>query len=145
MASERRTASVALDRLGITHGHTPAATLGIVALASALGGYVAWLTADYGANTLVFLVAAVGSAYVLYLRADGWNALAVACYLFAAFVALTPVFLNLAYVVHGGQYGIGPLVPFVFSLANLVVLVVFVVLALIPAGVGFGIRRWRAQ
>lgn len=143
MASERPTASVALDRLGITHGHTPAATLGIVVLAAGLGGYAAWLTADFGVSTLVFVVAAVGSAYVLYRRSDGWDALAVACYLFAAFLALTPVFLNLPYVVDGGRYGIGSLAPFVFSLANLVVLVVFLLLAAVPAAAGYLVRRWR--
>ena len=148
MASDARTdgetrdagSRSALDRFGITHRHTAGTTAIAVAFALVCGLYASWLLADFGLRWLA-LVVALGGGALFYTCSTRAGVFAAGCYGLAVLVALTPVMLDLAFVAVAGGYGITSPWPFVLSLADLVFVAVFVVLALVLAGIGVVVGR----
>lgn len=128
-------------RLGIAHRHTAGTTAIVVVLALVCGVYASWLLADFGLRLPALVVVGLVCGVVFYARPTRAGVLATGLYALAALVALTPVMLDLAFVLAADPYGIADPWPFVLSLADLLFLVVFVLLALLLAGVAFVLNR----
>ena len=137
MASDESRVSTVADlreRLGVAHDHDTGTTALVAAFAVALGWYAGWLTADLGLRW-VALVAGIAVAGVwLYRRQSRARVAATGCYVLAALVLLTPVALDATLLL--GTDLADPW-PFVLSTASLVYLLVFAILALIPASIGY--------
>jgi prepilin signal peptidase PulO-like enzyme (type II secretory pathway) len=141
MASEQRRTT--LEQFGVDHIHTPAATVGIVIFSVILGAYAGWITADFGLRVPVFVLVTIVVIAWLYRQRDGWEALTTGLYLLAALVVLTPILFDLAFVLDARRYDISNVSGFVLTLSDLVFFLVFVLIALISAGLATLIRRWR--
>lgn len=129
------------ERLGITHSHTPAGTIGIGVISVILGWYAGWITADLGFRIPTFIGVAIVAVVWLYRQHNGWAALSQGLYLLSALLVLTPIIFNLAFVLDAGRYGISDVAGFVLTISDLVFVLVFAVLAAIPAGIATLIRR----
>lgn len=127
--------------LGITHSHTPAGTIGIGVISVVLGWYAGWITADFGLRIPAFIGVALVAVVWLYRQRDGWVALSQGLYFLAALLVLTPIVFNLAFVLDAGRYDISDVTGFVLTISDLMFVLVFAVLALIPAGIATLIRR----
>lgn len=127
-----------VDRLRVDHRHPPATAGLVVAGAMALGWFAAWLTADLGVGAVAFVLAALSAGYGLYRQPDRTAVLSTWAYAVAALLALTPVFLNLPFLLAAPTYGIGDPAAFTLRLADAISLVAFLLLAAVPAAVG----RW---
>ena len=140
MASEQRRTSL---KQFVNHTHTPLTTIGIGILSVVLGIYTGWIAADFGLRTPVFVITILGAAVWLYRQRDGWSALATGLYLLAILIVLTPILFNLAFVLDAQRYGISDTSGFVLTLSDLVFFLIFVLIALIPAGLATLIRWQR--
>lgn len=136
----RRSRSVA-RRLGVTHRHAAGTTVVAAVLALVCGFYASWLLADFGLRLPALVVVVLVCGVVFYARPTRTGVLAAGLYAIAALVALTPVMLDLGFVLAADSYGITDPWPFVLSLADLLFLVVFVLLALLLAGAAFVVGR----
>jgi hypothetical protein len=141
MASEQRRTS--LKQL-VDHTHTPLTTVVIGVLSAVLGIYAGWITADFGLRTPASVIAFLVAAVWLYRQRDGWSALATGLYLLAVLIVLTPILFNLAFVLDASRYDISNTSGFVLTTSDLVFFLVFVLIALIPAGLATLIR-WRQR
>lgn len=139
-ADTRRSRSVA-RRLGIKHRHSIGTTGLAVVLALICGFYAAWLLMDFGLYWLALVVVTLVASVRFYARPTRANVLATGLYTLAVFIVLTPVILDLAFVLAANTYGIDNPWPFVLSLSNLLFLLVFILLALIPAGIAYITKR----
>ena len=110
------------------HTHETGTTAVVVVFAAVLGLLAGWLTADFGVRTPVFVVAAVGTGYLLYAQPTGRAVLAAGLYSVAALLAVGPFLYELGLVVNVDS----PL-RHVLSLADLVIFLVFWIVASIPA------------
>ena len=145
MASDTRTddagrRSGSVRRLGGSQRRSVRSTVLAVVLALLCGVYAAWLLADLGLRWPALIATTAIAGVLFYSRRTPAAMLASACYGLAALVALTPIALDLAFVLAADGYGVTPW-PFVLSLADLVFLGVFVVLALVLSAIGFVIGR----
>lgn len=129
------------ERLGIEHRHSRRTTGLVVALALACGLYAGWLLADLAPRWVTLPVVALAGGAFLYARPTRVDAVATGLYSLAALVALTPVVLDLAFVLDAGSHGVGNPWAFVLTPADLVALLVFGLFALVPAGIAFVVRR----
>lgn len=116
------------------HTHDPVTTAIVVAFAAAVGLLAGWITADFGARFPVFLVGAVGSGYLLYDQPTRRAVAAAGFYSVAALLAVAPVLYELHVLV-----AVDAPLRHVLSVADLLVFVVFWLLAAIPAVVGYRI------
>lgn len=120
--------------------HSARTTALAVVLALLCGAYAAWLLADFGLRWPALLAVAVLAGVFFYSRRTPAAMLVCGFYALAVLVVLTPIVLDLAFVFAADGYGITPW-PFVLSLADLVFLGVFVVLALVLSAIGVVISR----
>lgn len=150
MASDTRPDSDAADssqlravarRLGIEHRHSIGTTGLVVVLALICGLYAAWLLADFGLRWPALVVVFLLGGVRFYGRPTRVGVLAAGLYTLAVFIAVTPVILDLAFVLAADSYGVANPWSFVLTMADLLFLVVFVLLALIPAGIAYITKR----
>jgi len=113
------------------HTHDTRTTAVVVAFAAVLGLLAGWLTADFGVRTPAFLVAAVGTGYLLYGQPTGRAVVAAGLYSLAALLAVAPFLYELGLVVNVDS----PL-RHVLSLADLLIFLFFWAIAALPALVG---------
>jgi hypothetical protein len=136
------TASTITERLAVDHRHPVGTTALVAGFALLLGWYVSWLLADFGLRIPALLLLPALTGYGLYRRPDraavataGLGSLAVA-------LAVTPVLLNLSFLLSAGQYGVSNPWPFVLKGADLVVFGAFLLLGAVPA-VSAALVRYR--
>ena len=120
------------------HSGRSRALVGLFALL--VGTYAAWLGGDYGLG-LGSLVGFALVAAVMLLRAPaGRGVVARGCYLLAALVLVTPVFLNLP-VLTAAHPGVADPASLVLHPGVYVLALVFAVLAAVIAGLGALVGR----
>ncbi|MEF8838767.1 MAG: hypothetical protein V5A18_04600 [Haloarculaceae archaeon] len=113
------------------HTHDTLTTAVVVAFAAAVGLLAGWITADFGVRTPVFVVAAVGTGYLLYTQSTRRAVLAAGLYSLATLLAVAPFLYELGLIV-----AVDSPLRHVLSLADLVIFLVFWVVAVVPALVG---------
>lgn len=126
-----------LARLRVEHRHDRATAALVLAGSLVLAWYGSWLTADLGLGTPTFVVVAAVAAYGLYRQPSRRDVLVVGLYALAALLVATPVFLNLPFLLSAGAYDVANPTAFTMRLADLILLVVFVLLAGVPAVVAW--------
>lgn len=132
-ADDSGTLQALRERAGMEYTHTPRTIVTIVAWAAVLGWYLSWLTADFGLRFPAFLLGTTGMAVVLYRQPTRRYVTVVSLYALAGLLVLTPVFMNLYFLLSAGEFGISNTAAFVVGLSDLIFLVAFAVLAAIPA------------
>lgn len=105
---------------------------GTIVGAVILGLYAAWIAADIVARWLVFLVVALVVGYVLLTKPTVRSQAVYGGYALAALIVLTPIFVIIPDVLSAGTYGVGA-TGMIFQIANLLLLVVFLIPAAIVA------------
>lgn len=133
------TADSLTDRLFpvFDHTHDALTTAMVVGFAAVLGLYASWMVADFGVRFPAFLVTAVALGYLLYGQATRRTVLAGGLYSLAGLLVLTPVVYELSFVAESGRPGVGSPWQHVLSTADLLLVVVFLVLAAVPALVAY--------
>jgi hypothetical protein len=129
------------ERLRVDHRHPPETTAVVLAMAVLLAWYASWLTADLGLGTVAFALVATVGAYGLYRQPGRRSVVVVGLYALAGLVASTPVFLNLPFLLSAGAYGVSNPTAFTMRLSDFVFVVVFGVLAAVPAVTGWWLSR----
>lgn len=140
-ASSRRGAASLLDRVGFEHTHGARAALTVIAWAAVLAWYVGWLVADLGLRGPAFLIALAVAWYLLYAQPTRRAMTVRGLAALAVLLAVTPVFLDLPFLLAASRYGVATPWAFVARAADLVMLVVFLLLAAIPAGIARRLAR----
>jgi hypothetical protein len=125
-----------VERFAAENRHDTATTAVVVAFAALFGLYGSWMLADLLPRALGFLLPALVGGWVCYGRADRGSVAAAGCYGLAVLVVLTPVALQVPYVLNSGMVSNGGALSF-FQPMDLVFLLIFVVIAAVPALVGF--------
>lgn len=103
--------------------------------------YLSWLLADFGLRGVGFLLGWIGASWVLVNRNPPRELGITWLRIIAGLLLLTPVFLVLPFVMNAGRFGVGNLAGFVLTESNLITILVFALLAAIPAG----IAQWLAR
>lgn len=120
----------------VRNRHDTATNALIVGFAALFGLYGSWMLADLLPRAVGFALPALVGAYVCYRRADRGSVAAAGCYGLAVLVVLTPFALQLPYVLNAGMVSNGSGLSF-FQPMDLVILLIFLVIAVVPAAVGF--------
>lgn len=103
------------------------------------GWYASWISTNTTLSyTLVFLVVALATSYVLYGDASYARLVGSGLYVLAFFVAITPIFFYAPILTSEVE---NPWI-FVFSVADLIVWLIFLVIAGVLAGSGYLIKRY---
>ena len=103
--------------------------------------YVSWLLADFSLRGVGFALGWIAASWVLVDRTWPRDVGIAWLRLLAGLVLLTPIFLELPFILNAGRFGIGTVADFVLTESNLITVVVFAILAAVPAG----IARWLAH
>jgi len=103
--------------------------------------YLSWLLADFGLRGVGFLLGWIGVSWVLANRNPPRELGITWLRIIAGLLLLTPVFLVLPFVMNADRFGVGNLAGFVLTESNLITILVFALLAAIPAG----IAQWLAR
>jgi hypothetical protein len=104
-----------------------------IALSLVPAWYLSWLLADFGLRGIGFVVGWIAVSWVLVSR-EWPRALGIAWLrILAGLLLLTPIFLVIPFVLNAGRFGIGKLAGFVLTESNLIAIVVFALLAAVPA------------
>jgi hypothetical protein len=119
------------------HTHDALTTVAVVGFTALTAVWVSWLVADLGVRWPALALAAAGSGYLLYDRADGRSVLATGLYLVATLVVLTPIVFLVPILLSGSRPGFGSPTQFVLNVSDLQVFVVFLLVAAVPALVGY--------
>ncbi|MFC5971220.1 hypothetical protein ACFPYI_07735 [Halomarina salina] len=122
------------DRVGslFDRSHDAVTTGLVVVFALILGAFAAWLLADVLPRTVTFVLAAVGFGALFYSRGTRRSVVAFGLYALAALVALIPVVYELVLALNVAD----PLAHLV-SATDLLFVLLFWVVALVPALVGY--------
>lgn len=133
MASDDQPEGV-LDRLlpVFDHTHDARTTAVVVVFAAVLGMLAGWLAADFGVRFPAFLVGAVGTGYLLYGRPTRRAVVAAGLYSLAALLAVAPLVYELGLIA-----GVDRPFRHVLSVADLLVVLLFWVIAAVPGAVGY--------
>lgn len=110
------------------HVHDRGTTALVVVFAAGIGFLAGWVVADFGVRTPGFLVAALGTGYLLYDQPTRRNVLAAGLYSLAALLALVPVSYELGVLTTVDQPG-----RHIVASSDLVLLVAWWLVAAIPA------------
>jgi drug/metabolite transporter (DMT)-like permease len=116
--------------------HGAGTTALVVGIAAFLGLWAAWLLADLLPRPAGFLLGAVVGGALLYRRADRVDVVAGGLYGVALLLLSTPFVMQLPYALNAGMISNGGALTFVRTM-DLVFLLLFVVLAAIPAGIAY--------
>lgn len=130
-----------LARLGVEHVHSRGTAAVVAGFALVHGAFVAWLLGDLLPGLAGFLLGAAVGAYLLYARPTRRGVVARGCYGLAALLVLTPVALEATFLVAAAGAGVADPWAFVLSPVTVLYLVVFALLAAVPAGVGYLLDR----
>lgn len=143
MATETGRVDALVDRLSFQHAHSRRTKVVVLGFTAVLATYGAWLFADLVPRFLTFLLVAAVSAYALYARPTPRGVVIRGLYGLAVCLIATPVVLPLSFLaLPYGTSAVSDPVPFVFTVADVVFLLVFGLLAVIPAGIGV-VLEWR--
>lgn len=115
------------------HTHDTATTALVVGVATVLAVVASWVVADFGVRFPAFAVAAIGAAYWLYRLETRQEILAGGLYMLAALIALTPIVMELHLLTVTGMEGVGSATQHVLALSDLLVTLLFWVVAAVPA------------
>lgn len=140
-AQSRRWSATLLDRVGFEHTHGARAALTAIAWAAVIAWYVGWLVADLGPRGPAFILALAIAWYLLYAQPTRRAMTVRGLAALAVLLGATPVFLNLPFLLSSGRYGVAAPWAFVARAADLVTLVVFLLLAAVPAGIARRLAR----
>ncbi|MDY6764676.1 MAG: hypothetical protein SV377_03165 [Halobacteria archaeon] len=103
------------------------------------GWYASWISTNTTLSyILVFLVVALVTSYILYGEGSYVRLVSSGLYVLAFFVAITPVFFYAPILTSDIE---NPWI-FIFSVADLIVWLIFLVIAGILAGSGYLIKRY---
>lgn len=127
---------------GVGHDHPPGTVALVVVFALLLGVAASWLLADLGLRLPALLAGWLGGGYWLYRKPDRRAVAVSGLYAVAALVALVPVAMNVTALAVAGGHGFRA-GPFALSVVDVVLLVVFLLLAAVPAGLGRWLQRGR--
>lgn len=114
--------------------HDTGTTAIVVVFAAVVGLLAGWITADFGVRFLAFVVGAVGSGYWLYGQPTRRDVLAAGFYSIAALLAFAPFAYELATLLN-----VDAPLRHLLSLADLLLFVVFWLVAAVPAIIGYRI------
>lgn len=131
----------AWDRaFGFEHSHDHRTKTLVLAFAVLLAVYASWLLADLRLRTPAFLLVAVGTTYLLYARPTRLAVLIRGLYAVALALLATPVVLSLStFVLPHGRGAVTDPWALSMTVGDLAFLVVFGLIAAIPAGIAFGL------
>ena len=124
MSEETANAGIALD---IGPRHALGAVIGAVVVAL----YASWMVADLAGRWLTFPLVAIIAGYFLLQRTDAGDKIVFVGYAIAGLLAVTPLAFIIPDVI--ADYDGGSLSTFVFGTANVLLVVVFVIPAVIVA------------
>lgn len=116
------------------HTHDALTTLVVVVFAALLGLVAGWVAADFGVRFVAFVVGAVGTGYLLYGQPTRRAVLAAGLYSLAGLLALAPIVYEL-----GTVAAVSDPLAHVLSLSDLLVVLLFWLLAAVPAIVAYRI------
>lgn len=105
------------------------------------GWYLSWLLADFGLRGIGFVFGWVAVSWVLVSREWPWGLGIAWLRILAGLLLLTPIFLVFPFVLNAGRFGVGQLAGFVLTESNLITLVIFALLAAVPAGIAEWLTR----
>lgn len=126
------------------HTHDSVTTALVVGLAALLAVVASWVVADFGVRGPAFAVAALAVGYLLYGRETRQDVLAAGLYMLAALLALTPIVMELHVLTVTEMQGVGTAAQHVLTMSDLVVTLVFLVIAAVPAAMAFLVQNWGA-
>lgn len=116
-----------------------------LALATGLGllsaAYLSWLVADLGLRWVGFVLGWVGVGWYLTRRTDRRDLVVAWLRIDAVLLLLTPLFLNLPFLLNAARFDIGNVSGFVLTASDLVALLLFGLLAAVTAGIGYWLDR----
>lgn len=135
-----RDVAAARAAAGVGHDHAPGTLALVVLFALGIGVGLSWLLADLGLRLAALLAGWLGGGYWLYRKPDRRAVVVAGLYAVAALVALVPVAMNVTALAVAGGHGMRA-GPFALSMVDVVVLVVFLVLAVVPAGMAWVLER----
>jgi hypothetical protein len=115
------------------HTHDTVTTALVVAVATLLAVVASWVVADFGVRFPAFAVAAIGSAYWLYRLETRREIVAGGLYMLAALIALTPIAMELHILTVAEMEGVGSPTQHVLAVSDLLVTLLFLVIATVPA------------
>jgi len=127
MSGETTGTMANLDRTDIA-----ISTAGAVALAV----YSSWMAADFLPRWVVFAIVVLGSGYLLLAQTDRGSRIGYTAYALTGLLVVTPLVLVLPDVVYADTFGVSVL-SLVFTTANLLVFLVFLLLGGVVAGVSY--------
>ncbi|MUV86793.1 hypothetical protein GJ631_09510 [Natronomonas sp. CBA1123] len=119
------------------HTHDTATTALAVAAAAVTAFYAAWLTADLLPRTVVFGVVALTVGFLLYRRPDRRAVAASGLYAVAILLAATPIALNATVLATADMTGITDPWARILTVTDLKILLGFLVVAAVPAAIGY--------
>ncbi|WP_254824621.1 hypothetical protein [Haloglomus halophilum] len=115
------------------HTHDTATTALVVGVATLLAVVASWVVADFGVRFPAFAVTAIGAAYWLYRLETRREIVAGGLYMLAALIALTPVAMELHVLTVTGMEGVGSPAQHVLAISDLLLTLLFWVVAAVPA------------
>lgn len=130
-------------RSTVEQRHDAATTALVVGFAVVLGLVAGWVVADFGGRRVATVVVALASGSLLYGRATPRDIVAGGLYMLAALFALFPVAYELHTFTVTGMAGVGSPWTHVLTLSDLLVFVLFLAVAAVPALLGFVVQNWR--
>jgi hypothetical protein len=126
------------------HTHDTVTTALVVGFAAGLAVVASWVVADFGVRFPAFAVAGIAVGYQLYRRDTRRDIVAGGLYMLAALVALTPIVMELHVLTVLGMRGVGSVSQHVLTVSDLVVTLLFFVVAAVPALLAFFVQNWGA-
>jgi hypothetical protein len=124
--------------------HDAATTALVVGWALVLGLVAGWVVADFGGRRLATVVVALASGSLLYGRETPRDIIAGALYMLAALFALFPVAYELHVFTVTGMAGVDSPWAHVLTVSDLLVFVLFLAVAAVPALLAFLVQNWTA-
>lgn len=131
------TAAEWLRTLGITHRHDPLTTSLVFVAALLLSNYAGWLVADLDIGFWTFAVGSLVATWGLYRQPARRDVAVSALRTLAVLLVLTPIAIDITFLIRAVQYGVADPWSFVTTPADLLYLVVFAVFAAIPWGLAY--------
>lgn len=120
----------------VENRHDTATNALVVAFAALFGLYGSWMLADFVPRVVGFALPALVGGWVCYGRTDRGSVAAAGCYGLAMLVVLTPFAVQIPYLLDGGMVSNGGALSLLQPM-DLVFLLLFLVIAAVPALVGF--------
>ncbi|WP_256297902.1 hypothetical protein [Haloarchaeobius salinus] len=124
--------------------HDAATTALVAGWALVLGLVAGWVVADFEVRQLTTVVVALAAGILLYGRETPRDIVAGGLYMLAALVALFPVAYELHVFTVTGMAGVDSPWTHVLTVSDLLLFVLFLAVAAVPALLGFLVGNWTA-